>query len=130
MPKKIKILVADDDVDFVKTLRERLEENGFETLAAHEGIRAIEVAHKKRPDLIILDLKMPAGRGESVLENLRAHPATEKIPVLVVTGSDEPGLEQRTKGLGAQGFFKKPFEPAALLGQIGHLLGRGGMQGE
>lgn len=119
---KNKILIVDDEQDLVSALRTRLEAEGFETCAAYEGIRGIEFAHKEKPDLIILDLKMPAGGGQSVLQALRSRPDTEKIPVIILTAMKESGLKERLLAEGASAFFEKPYEPDELLSEIGALL--------
>lgn len=118
MEGKRTILVADDDRDLVRTLRDGLERNGFETCVAYEGVRTIELAHKKKPDLIILDMRMPVGEGATVLDNLRSHRETEKIPVLVLTGVDRAGLEEEVKKLGAREFIKKPCDLDFLIIKI------------
>lgn len=81
MTEPKKILLVDDDRDFVTVLGDRLKAEGFKTVVAYEGVRAIEVAHKTKPDLILLDLKMPAGEGLSVLESLRKHPDRTPCPL-------------------------------------------------
>lgn len=116
--KKFRILVVDDDVDLVKTLRMRLEFEGFETFAAHEGVRGVEMTLKKKPHLILLDLRMPAGSGQTVLKTLRANPDTEKIPVIIITALDDPRLETETKEAGASAFFRKPYSIETLLEKI------------
>lgn len=116
------ILIADDEHDFVSILSERLESNGYTTVKAFEGIRAIESAHKFKPDLILLDLKMPAGTGQSVLQSLKKHPETKQIPVIVVTALIQPGLEREVLRGGAVGFFQKPFDMNLLLSKIDTLF--------
>ena len=116
--EKFRILVVDDDVDLVKTLRMRLEFEGFETFPAYEGVRAIEMVLKKRPHLVLLDLRMPAGSGQSVLKTLQSNPDTEKIPVIIITALDDPRLEMETKRGGASAFFRKPYSIETLLEKI------------
>ncbi len=121
--KKYKILIADDDKDIVIVLRQLLEAKGFSTFSAHEGVRAIEIAHKEKPDLIILDLKMPAGTGQSVLQTLRSRYETEKIPVMILSGHADEKVEIDIKKAGAQDFIRKPYEPEFLLQRVRSLLG-------
>lgn len=122
MSQKYNILIADDDPDLVKVLKDRLEAEGFLVVVAYEGIRAVEMAHKKGPDLIILDLKMPAGTGQSVLKNLRSHADTDKIPVIILTALSTPDIEREVKKAGAQALIKKPYESTDLLDKIRSLL--------
>ena len=95
--KKFKILIVDDEPDIVTTVHDQLEADGFETVAASEGVRAIEMAHRQKPDLILLDLKMPAGTGQAVLRALRSRPDTEKIPIIVLTALQGPQLEKEVR---------------------------------
>ncbi len=120
-PKK-KILVADDDSDLVHMLRDMLEYEGYETFAAFEGVRTIEAAHKQKPDLILLDIQMPAGTGQSVLQALRAKDATAKIPVIVISGVQQSGLADEVKTLGAQDFILKPYEKLDLISKVKKFL--------
>ena len=115
---KSKILVADDDTDLVQMLRDMLEHEDYETFAAYEGVRAIEAAHKQKPNLILLDIQMPAGTGQSVLQALRAKDATKKIPVIVISGVQQSGLADEVKKLGAQDFILKPYEKEDLIRKI------------
>ncbi|MBF0491450.1 MAG: response regulator [Deltaproteobacteria bacterium] len=119
---KKKILVADDDTDLVQLLRDMLEFEGYETLAAYEGVRTIEAAHKQRPDLILLDVQMPAGTGQSVLKALRSKEATKKIPIIVISGVQQNDLAEEVKKLGAQDFILKPYEKVDLIAKVKNLL--------
>lgn len=120
--RKFKILVADDDAEFVSVVRDFLEHEGYETMAAFEGIRTVEIANKQHPDLILLDLMMPAGRGDSVLRTLRSRMETEKIPVIVVTAVSKPDVQEEAKKAGANDFLQKPYQAKSLLEKIRTLL--------
>lgn len=117
------ILIADDDKALVETIRTRLEFEGFKTLTAHEGIRVIEHARKDKPDLIILDIKMPAGSGTFVLEDLLKLDETRDIPIIILTGLDDSDLEEKSYKLGAKAFIKKPCDLDKLTHKIKSLLG-------
>lgn len=118
-----KILIADDDKDFVQVLGQRLRAEGLSTIVAYEGVRAIEAVNREHPDLVLLDIRMPAGSGQSVLKTLRAKQDTAEIPVIVMTGHPITGLEQDVREAGAQGFFAKPFEFDDLIRSIWELMG-------
>ncbi len=122
MNRKYKILIADDDVNLIEILNARLESEGFETITAGEGVRAVQMARKEKPDLIILDLMMPVGGGHAVLNNLRFQDDTRDIPVIILTGVDKPNLEKEKRATGAADFMKKPFEGAVLIQKIRALL--------
>jgi two-component system KDP operon response regulator KdpE len=114
MPKP-KILIVDDDPDLVRALRLRLRANDYETSHACDGYTAIAVAQKEHPNLIILDLGLPAGDGYVVLERLQDIDALSSIPVIVLTARDPQGNEKRTMDAGASAFFQKPADNNELL---------------
>lgn len=118
-----KILIVDDEHDFVQVLRERLEFEGYQTVIAYEGVRAIELANREKPDLLILDLQMPAGTGQSVLHAIRTHSSMDKIPVIIMTGLSGENLERELLAAGAQDFMRKPCDPHKLLARIETVLG-------
>lgn len=122
MEKKTTILIADDELDAITLLSDQLHAEGYETLSATEGVRVIEIAHKHLPDLILLDLKMPAGRGESVLQTLRTQNDTRHIPIIIVTGLDSPGLKQALMDAGAKSVVHKPYEFGDLLSEVQNVL--------
>lgn len=120
--KKHRILIADDDHDLVALLRVRLEAEGFETLAAYEGVRTIEMIHKHHPDLVILDLLMPAGTGQTVLKHLRGNSETRSMPVIVLTALGGAHLEKEARAAGAQDFLRKPYDDRELVEKIRNCL--------
>ncbi|MBI2343969.1 MAG: response regulator [Deltaproteobacteria bacterium] len=116
------ILIADDDRDFVKILRELLIHSGYNVIEAYEGVRAIEYAHARHPDLILLDIRMPVGTGEMVLERLRADGDTHGIPIFVMTGFDDGDLPEKLHQAGADAFFKKPIDNNHLVAEIAKVV--------
>jgi two-component system response regulator MprA len=116
------ILVADDDRNFVAIMTQLLQGEDFEVLTAYEGIRAVETVHKKKVDLILLDVRMPAGSGLSVLESLGARRETSEIPVIILSGVDDPDAEAKLKLKGARVYLKKPFQKEVLLQKIKELI--------
>lgn len=113
-----KILIVDDDPDLRSALRLRLRGNSYETVSAVDGYSAIAQAHKEKPDLIILDLGLPAGDGFVVLDRLHRNPELAEIPVIVLTARDPESVEQKAFEMGACAFFQKPADNSALLGVI------------
>src|SRR5271166_6910365 len=93
---KAKILIVDDDPDLRKALKLRLRANHYETVQASDGYSAVTVAQKERPNLIILDLGLPAGDGFVVLDRLQNNDALSSIPVIVLTARDPQSNEQKT----------------------------------
>ena len=110
-----KILIVDDDADLRQALRLRLRSNHYETVNAADGYSAIAQAYKERPDLIILDLGLPAGDGYVVLERLQSDDKLSAIPVVVLTARDPQSSEQRALRAGATAFFQKPADNGELL---------------
>ena len=113
-----KILIVDDDPDLRQALRLRLRANHYETVNAVDGYSAIAQAYKERPNLIILDLGLPAGDGFIVLERLQQDDKLSTIPVIVLTARDPQTSERRALRAGASAFFQKPADNAELLDVI------------
>jgi DNA-binding response OmpR family regulator len=122
MGQKKKILIVDDERDIVKALMIRLQGAGYEVVTAFDGAQAIFVAHKEKPDLILLDIRMPAGNGFSVAEKLKHSVNTFSIPVIFLTGSPETNAEERAMTLGARFYIKKPYDPEELLDAVRRAL--------
>jgi CheY-like chemotaxis protein len=118
-----KILIVDDDQDIRHLLGHRLKAHGYEAVFAGDAISAVNQARKEQPDLILLDLSLPAGDGYVVMERLRAMPALEGIPVIVVSARDPISEQERLVQAGADAFFRKPIDHEALLTAIGRALG-------
>jgi len=113
-----KILIVDDDPDLRQALRLRLRANHYETVNAVDGYSAIAQAYKERPNLIILDLGLPAGDGFVVLERLQKDDKLSTIPVIVLSARDPQSSEKRALQSGAAAFFQKPADNAELLNMI------------
>lgn len=112
---KAKILIVDDDPDLRHALRLRLRANQYETVNAGDGYSAIAQAYKEHPNLIILDLGLPAGDGFVVLERLQHDDKLSTIPVIVLTARDPQSSERLALQSGAAAFFQKPADNAELL---------------
>lgn len=119
---KAKILIADDEEELVRALRIRLQAEGYEVVTAHNGIEAIEAAHRYKPDLILLDIMMPAGDGYSVCEKLKSRPETQNIPIVFLTAKTQDRNERKGYILGAEYYIKKPFDTNQLLEIINKVL--------
>jgi len=118
-----KILVADDEPDLVKMLSMRLRAHGYEVIAAFDGLQAVKEAYKEKPDLILLDIKMPAGDGYTVLENLKRSVQIRSIPIIFVSALPPSEVEEKVVQLGAQGFISKPFDSKELIARVKKVLG-------
>jgi DNA-binding response OmpR family regulator len=113
-----KIMIVDDDPDLRQALRLRLRANHYDTVNAVDGYSAIALAYKEHPDLIILDLGLPAGDGFVVLDRLQKDDQLSTIPVIVLTARDPQSSERRALQAGAAAFFQKPADNAELLDVI------------
>ncbi len=118
-----KILIIDDDPDIRLGLQVRLKANHYDTCFAADAMTAISEARKNRPDLVILDLGLPAGDGFVVMERLRANDNLASIPVLVISARHPYPNRERALKDGAKAFFQKPVNNEELLSSIRHFLG-------
>lgn len=115
---KPKILVVDDDPDLVRALRLRLKANDYQIATASDGYSAVALARKERPDLIILDLGLPAGDGFVVLDRLQNSDVLSGVPVIVLSARDPQSNEERALKAGATAYFQKPADNEELLNAI------------
>jgi CheY-like chemotaxis protein len=120
-----KVLIVEDDADVRLGYRVLLRAQGYDTFFAADSIAAISEARKHLPDLIVLDLGLPAGDGFVVMERLQAPANVDLagIPVIVVSGRDLRGNKERALAAGAKAFVQKPWDDDDLLGHIARLLG-------
>ena len=117
------ILIVDDDPDIRLSLHLRLKANHYNVIFAGDGMAAIAEARKHMPDLIILDLGLPAGDGFSVMERLKANDSLSSIPVIVVSARNRDANVDRAMQAGAKAFLQKPADNAELLSAIRRALG-------
>jgi len=116
--RRAKILIVDDDPALRQALNLRLRANNYDVVSASDGYSALALAQKEQPNLIILDLGLPAGDGFTVLKHLQQFPTLALIPVIVLTARDPQANERRALESGAVAFFQKPADNQELLGVI------------
>src|SRR6202167_3383833 len=116
------ILIVDDDPDLRAGLQVRLNANHYDVALAADGAASIVEAHKHKPDLILLDLGLPAGDGFSVLERLHVNESLSSIPVVVVSGRDRVGNRERALKAGAKAYMQKPMSNEKLMELIRVIL--------
>jgi DNA-binding response OmpR family regulator len=116
------ILIVDDDPDVRFGLHVRLKANHYNVIFAADGMASIAEARKHMPDLIILDLGLPAGDGFSVLERLKATDSLSLIPVIVLSARDRNTNMDRALKAGANIYLQKPVDNAELLAVIRQAL--------
>jgi CheY-like chemotaxis protein len=117
-----KILIVDDEPDYVSTIRCRLEWNNYEVSTASNGKEGLEKATAEKPDLILLDTSMPVMNGHEMLERLRQHPDMQQIPVIMVTALCEIQDIEKASRLGISDYVAKPFDSAELVQKIANVL--------
>lgn len=118
------ILVVDDDDDLRAMLSHRLERHGYNVLQARDGIEAFDQAMSHGPDLVIVDVTMPAVDGFQFVQTLLAQPYTKNIPCIFLTGRSDISDRVRGLRLGAYDYVTKPFDFAELLARIEGILAR------
>ena len=118
---KQKVLIVDDEVSIQELIRFNVEQAGFDTEVAGDGLEAIEMAESYKPDLIVLDLMLPGKDGYDVCKEIRR---TSNVPIIMLTAK-ETELE-RVLGLelGADDYMTKPFSPLELVARIKAVLRR------
>ena len=121
-----RILVVDDDKDVVVFLSRLFQRAGYTVLTAQDASQAVTQAHQEKPDLILTDVTMPGGGGFSVLDRLNMSGTSAAIPIIVLTGADDPEVEARALAGGAIRVLRKPCDNAVLLECIRAALGEGG----
>jgi CheY-like chemotaxis protein len=104
----MKVLLADDDPDFVSLLKTFLEGHGWRITVANDALQVAMVVRRDSPDGVLLDINMPGGSGLRALKQLKASPKFGRIPVVVVSARDDDQLPRTVVELGAAAFLRKP----------------------
>ena len=117
-----KVLIADDSRFQREMLAMLLSPRGFEAIFAGDALQAWMFALRSNPQLILLDINMPGGTGIEVLKRLRMSSKTQQIPVIVVSGEDNPATEALVWSLGAASFLHKPVERERLYAAVDSAL--------
>jgi CheY-like chemotaxis protein len=109
------ILIVDDDEVLADVLSMRLGRQGFDTTTADNGQRALELARSQRPSVILLDLRLPDVDGFELCQMLVDDEVTCDIPVIIVSGLEQPDVIRRSRAAGCLYYVRKPYDPNALL---------------
>ncbi len=115
---KAKIMVVDDEPDYISTIQCRLEWNNYDVITANNGKEGLEKALSEKPCLILLDTNMPIMNGREMLERLRNHPDLKDIPVIMVTALCEAQDIAKASSLGVFDYVAKPFNFPQLMEKI------------
>jgi two-component system phosphate regulon response regulator PhoB len=125
MSKPASLLVVDDDPDIVTMLATRLGKRGYQVTTAADGTRALELAKRERPDLVLLDVMMPGKSGWEVARALKQDPVTQDVKIVMLTAIGEKTNEITAPIYGADAHVDKPFEFDKLERVIADLLATG-----
>jgi CheY-like chemotaxis protein len=119
------ILLVDDDNTILLAAGVRLKNMGYTVYTAKDAISAVSAFRKNAPDVVVLDISLPAGDGFLVAERFQNLVGSAPTPVIFITASDDPSLRERAKNAGAVAFLKKPFGATSLADAIESALSAG-----
>lgn len=114
----LKILIAEDERDIRELISFTLQFAGYEVISVQDGVEAVEQALATRPDLILLDVRMPKMTGYQACEALKALPETKDIPVLFISAKGQESEIRQGIEAGAIDYILKPFSPDELTAQV------------
>ncbi len=117
-----KVLVADNEIHIVQVVAIKFRNNGFEVITSDNAREAFELACRQKPDVIVTDLQMPGISSLELIENLRDHPATADIPVVLLTARDFTIEDEQMSDLRISVCLPKPFSPRELLQTVNEVL--------
>lgn len=118
-----KILIVEDNELNLKLFNDLLEAHGYETLETREGLKAIDLARKHNPDLILMDIQLPEVSGLEVTKWLKEDDELRKIPVIAVTAFAMKGDEEKIREGGCEAYISKPISVSHFIETIGRILG-------
>ncbi len=118
----VHVLVVEDQDSIRKMIEALVGARGFSVTAVPNGSKAIDAALVSPPDIVLLDLMLPGNLdGFEVCRTLRAQPATENIPIVIISALDDDESREKATAAGATAYYTKPFSPMALLREIDRL---------
>jgi CheY-like chemotaxis protein len=118
-----KVLVIDDDRATCAALAAVLKAAGHTVVSAYDAMSGFSMAMRERPDLLLLDLSMPAGGGFSIHDRMAKIPSLANTQIVVITASDSPANRERAEAIGAVAFLVKPVDIDQLRGVVAAALG-------
>lgn len=129
MQKRSKILLIDDDIDFIEATKTILESNHYNVVFAYEGEAGLQTAREENPDLVLLDIIMPVKNGFTAAEQFKQDPKLSKIPIIMLTSFSTKGPGTGipfSKGLSleAEDYVEKPISPDELLKKVQQYVGK------
>lgn len=119
------VLLVDDDNTILLGTGVRLKSMGYTVYTAKDAVSAVSAVRKNEPDVVVLDISLPAGDGFLVAGRLQSLVGSAATPIIFITASEDPALRERAKKLGAVGFLRKPFDATSLADAIESALSPG-----
>lgn len=117
-----KILIVDTEKDLLRSMSLRLKRSGYNVAIATDGVSAISTVRTEQPDLILLEINLPAGDGFAVMRHISLIPQVAFTPIIVITARDPVKTRKLALEAGAQAFFQKPVDIAEVLDAIRNIL--------
>lgn len=117
-----RILIADDEIYMIRLLEMTFKKGGYEVVSCRDGKEALATAVSAQPRLIVLDIMMPGLDGLGALRQLKENPATQNIPVIILSAKGQALTKVEAEQAGAALFLPKPFSPNQLLGEAQKIL--------
>ncbi len=121
---KLTVLVIDDDPVILELLRVNFEIEGFDVICAADGEEGFAKAQAEQPDIVISDIMMPRRDGLQLLTDLKGHPDTEDLPVILLSAKAQKNEVQQGIDLGADDYITKPFDPLELIDRLNAVMTR------
>ena len=117
-----RILIVEDQADNLRILHDLLSSAGYDIIIAENGLEALEVVSRERPDWILMDIQLPVLDGYEATRRIKADPTLRGIPIIVITSYALSGDESKAKAAGCDAYVAKPFSPRALLAKVREFL--------
>ena len=117
------VMIVEDNELNMKLFHDLLEAHGYRTVGTRNGIEALDLARKHRPDLILMDIQLPEVSGLEVTKWLKEDPELKAIPVVAVTAFAMKGDEERIRQGGCEAYLSKPISVGKFIETIRHFLG-------
>lgn len=117
-----RILCVEDNPQNMRLVRKILQHQGFEVIEAVDGLTGVDLAHKEKPDLILMDINLPDIDGLEATSRIKANPDLQAIPVVALTANAMYGDEERALSAGCDGYISKPVSRAKLVEQVKQYL--------
>ena len=112
------ILIADDDKKSIKLLRDFLQASGYSVAVARDGRETVALAQERKPDLILMDIRMPVMDGIAAMKELKTDPNTDRIPIIAITAHAMRGDKESFIQQGFDDFLAKPVDIHVLLDRV------------